>query len=179
MGRSPQFNRRFPTEHHDLIGRIIDRLRADPAFADGVEDLLSRPTTSITTPLEQRRDAVLEEIRRVGDDYLRQFARMRAELRQHMGDAPGQQGVHSAEELQDEAKRGRGEPPVPNPYIIITPRGQTQITDEGKAEIVRQLNLGIHHIAVAQSIGVGDKCIREWKKRLAAKQAPNPNATED
>jgi hypothetical protein len=179
MGRSPQFNRRFPTEHHDLIARIIDRLRVDPAFADGAEDLLSRPTTEITTPLQERRDAVLEEIHRAGRDYLREFARIRAELKQQTGDAPGQQAGPPIEKLQVGSDQHCGGPPAKGRYFIVTPGGNKQMTDEGEAEIERQLRLGIHQIAVAKFIGVGTKCIRTRRQKLDAEQGQNTKKVED
>jgi hypothetical protein len=177
--KQPQKNFRLAEEHHDLFGRLVARIRQDPALADTLEDVLSHPTVPVVTPLEQRRDAVLEEIRRVGDDYLRQFARMRAELNQHTGDTLAQQRERSAEELQVSSEQFRGGSPVQSQYYVLPPKGNKQITEKGEREIRRQLELGIHPITIANFIGVGPKCIRKRKKELAAEQAQNAEEVDD
>ena len=42
MARLPQLNIRLPTEHHDMIRELAQRLRADPSLAVGLESLLAQ-----------------------------------------------------------------------------------------------------------------------------------------
>ncbi|QCN95320.1 hypothetical protein D3093_08790 [Azospirillum argentinense] len=158
--KQPQLNLRFPEEHHDLIRRLAERLRADPAFAEYLEDLLSQPTPPVLPPLQQRLDAALAEIRLMAEGYLEEFSRAKAELQQQLS------GPQGKEPRPDEGSQ-TGQATGDRLYVLVG--RHKRITEAGVDEFTRRLALGEEPELIATDIGIGPEVVRNFPSKPACR----------
>jgi len=170
--KQPQLNLRFPPEHHDLIRKLAERLRADPAFAEYLEDLLNQPTPPVLPPLQQRLDAALAEIRQTAEEYLEEFGRSKTELQQSLAGIQVEQ-QHLLKAFQaslEQVRRG----PAAEGDLVVMRGGLKRLTEAGIAEVTRRLALGEQPDQIAAAVGIDPRSVRKWRTNLAGRHPQAP-----
>jgi len=170
--KQPQLNLRFPEEHHDLIRKLAERLRADPAFAEYLEDLLNQPTPPVLPPLQQRLDAALAEIRLMAEGYLEEFGRAKAEVQQSLAGIQAEQQhlLNTFQASLEQIRRG----PASEGDLVVMRGGLKRLTEAGIAEVTRRLALGEQPDQIAAAVGIEPRSVRKWRTKLTGRQPQAP-----
>jgi hypothetical protein len=157
---SRQLNLRFDERHHDVVRRVVDRLRRDSSFLDLLEKLLasdSAPVDDRHAPetlerigrLEQRLDALEPRVDILEADRPAPQSRpARAPARQPARAPAVDAGSASAEA----GERTRGKPLAP----------------AIRAEVVRLIQAGGDNTEIGRAVGVNRETVRRIRNELPA-----------
>ena len=169
---SRQLNLRFDEQHHDVVRRVVDRLRRDSAFLASLEALLASDSTpagdhhapemrALFALLERRVDLLepridaLEAARPAPQPRpARAPARVPASAPSTSASAPSapadDAGVASAEATGDWTMGDKSK----------------RLTPAGRAEVVRRIQAGASDIEIGRAVGVHRETVRRIRKEL-------------
>jgi hypothetical protein len=142
---SRQLNLRFDERHHDVVRRVVDRLRRDSSFLASLEALLATDSTPVS---EHHSSETLERIDRL------------------------EQRVDALEPRVDVLETAR---PAPHPRPAREPARPPASSPSGKplpsairAEVVRLIQAGASNAEIGKAVGINRETVRRIRKKLSA-----------
>jgi hypothetical protein len=168
---SRQLNLRFDEQHHDVVRRVVDRLRRDSTFLASLEALLASDSTpagdhhapemrALFALLERRVDLLEPRI-----DAL-EAARQAPQPRPARASArvppsaPSTSASAASASADDASAEAAGAWTMGDKSKRLTPAG--------RAEVVRRIQAGASDIEIGRAVGVHRETVRRIRKELPA-----------
>ena len=142
---SRQLNLRFDEQHHDVVRRVVDRLRRDSSFLDMLETLLA----SDSPPVDERHPPeTLERIDRL--EQRLDAIEPRVEVLEAARPAPHPRPTRAPARPPASAPSGKPLPPAV------------------RAEVVRLIQAGGDNTEIGKAVGIHRETVRRIRKGLPA-----------
>jgi hypothetical protein len=156
---SRQLNLRFDEQHHDVVRRVVDRLRRDSSFLASLEALLGADSTPVS---DRQPPETLERLERL---------ERRVEVLENCVEV--QEMVRRA----SQARPARAPASAPSTPVGDADADETagawtigdkskRLTAAGRAEVVRRIHLGAGDTEIGRGIGVHRETVRRIRKEL-------------
>jgi hypothetical protein len=169
---SRQLNLRFDEQHHDVVRRVVDRLRRDSTFLASLEALLASDSTPENDQPIPETLARIERLERRVD--ILETARPAPQPRPARASArvppsaPSTSASAASASADDASAEAAGAWTMGDKSKRLTPAG--------RAEVVRRIQAGARDTEIGRAVGVHRETVRRIRKELSA-ELPSNNVT--
>lgn len=144
---SRQLNLRFDDRYHDLIRRVVERLRVDSGFAGALEQALAVPSAPLTD------DQTAGIVARL-DDHERRLSALETARPERPARRPSPSSKPAISE------------PQPEGTLVIWQGGRKRLTDEGREVVVRLIGEGKGDRTIGGIVGLSGTAISKIRKSM-------------
>jgi hypothetical protein len=172
---SRQLNLRFDEQHHDVVRRVVDRLRRDSTFLASLEVLLasdSTPAGDHHAPEMRALFALLERRVDLLEPRIDALEAARPAPQPRPARVPASAPSTSASVPSAPADDASAEATGAWTTGGMSPR----LTPAGRAEVVRRIQAGARDTEIGRAVGVHRETVRRIRKDLPA-EFPSNNVT--